>query len=586
MSLNNLQIQNSKLRHRPIPNLKDSIKSYLKFIKPFTEHRSELEDSEKKMRDFQEKGGLLLQKRLLERNKVLLSWFNDYWFENFYLSQKSPIPVNWNYYMLYDFQFKDQIDAVAKIIMCSLVMKNLIKANNLTQITNKCTSQYYLLFHSARIPTDKERDKLIYDYVENKYVIILYRNVFWMLEATLDYEKIVDQVSYITSMDLSQNRENFIGILTMDDRKRWHVNREKFIQISIKNKDFIFHLERCMLFFSLEEEASTNMSLKELDKKCWYGDGQNKYFDKVLQFIIFREGTVAMNVQRSGLDHSVCSEFAKFIKQLCEHSETLISVSEKNINYFENFSFKPVKMNYDLDDELKLRIKEVSFSVSNKTQIKTDFLLFKEFGRSIIERKGLNVNSFIQLSLIATYYRVFGKIVPSRMFICGRSFMHGCEEWVRTTTKETSNFSITMSEMKVPRDLKIKFGHDSFKTQKNNTQEVLNGKSIDAHFIGLQSVIREGEKIPQIFEDEFFKKSSQWIIDTYPLNSDFLKLASNPPYNKEGISVTHIAKKDDLHFMISSYKDIGKFIQILNEVLREMKDLFIEKERDYLRPKF
>jgi carnitine O-acetyltransferase len=245
-------------------------------------------------------------------------------------------------------------------------------------------------------------------------------------------------------------------------------------------------------------------------------------------------------------------------------------------------------LNYDLDDGLKENINKayVNFEILQK-EFKTEFMFFNEYGRELFDRRGMTIDSYLQLAILAAYYRTFGKVVPSRQFVCGRNFSFAISEWIRTTTKEAANFSVAINELKVPRDLKIKIGLDAFKQHKNNTIEVNSGKSVDTHFTGLVSVMKPDETIPPFFEDEMYSKSSLYIIDTYPIFHEFVKLSANPPPCHDGVSITYIIRKDHIQFIGSAYYDLQKYFQSLIEVLREMKDLFIEKEREfYIRPKF
>jgi hypothetical protein len=87
-----------------------------------------------------------------------------------------------------------------------------------------------------------------------------------------------------------------------------------------------------------------------------------------------------------------------------------------------------------------------------------------------------------------------------------------------------------------------------------------------------------------------FNYSKHWKLEIYPFTNDFIKTAAIAPTYENGISICYIIRKDHIQFNFIFRKEEGKiirnFMQHLTEVLREMKDLFIEKERDYLRPKF
>lgn len=596
---NNVTINKSKLKNRPVLNLKETEKNYLKFLKAYgNEFKKEIESSEIKLKDFLTNFGELLQQRLLERNKILSGSINDL-MEQDYLKQRNPLSIERNYYILFDYGFKNHIDAVAKLILCSNMLKKLIKENRLEHFSNKCPIQYFLLFNSCLSPF-LEKDKLLtFDHTENNNIIVIYNNNFWVLEETTDYDEICEQLIYITTYDVRVTDENFIGMLTTGERNKYAIVKDKFLNLSKKNKDFMQYIQESMLVLSLENISSTDMNLIDINNLCWYSNGCNRFYDKLFQFVILKDGLVSMNVKKGFIDISVCIEFSKLIYEWTSKNEVFMNnilkdkkKKENSINdnfkknYFENFSNKPHMLGYDINSEIKDSIKEFSQGfIKIKEKIKTEFLFFNDYGKEVLQQKGLNPISFIQTAVLAAYYRVYGEIVASREFTCGRNFAHGVSEWIRTTTQEAINFSIALSEIKVPRDLKVKLGFDAFKAYKQNTLDINHGKSIDLHLLSLASVTKSDEKIP-FFEDFMYKKSSNWIIDFYPVTSNLIKLCAYAPPNSEGIGLTYLIRKDQIQFVGTSYNSLGKFFEALIEVMKEMRDLFIEKERDFLRPKF
>jgi carnitine O-acetyltransferase len=590
----NLNIQKGNIKPRQYPPLKDTIKTYLKYLKALGS-KKELDAAEKLSSDFIRKEGDELQNLLINHNKLDPAWLYNYLL-NIYLSRRDPIPFKNNYYILFDFKFKDQVEAVGKLIICSFILKKLLKDitsnNNFTQVlkqfNNKCFYQMMTVFNSYRLPvTNKDELKLFS--MESDYVVILYKNVFWLIEVTMDYDKICDAVNYIISMDLSESAENFVGILSSNSRNYWAIARDKFLSVSSLNQEFLFYLERSFLLITMNDKASTDCIIKEINSMCWHNMGQNNFFDKLVTFHIMKDGLVSVNGQKDIINPTIIYDYAKLIllwtQKEKQYTRKIIKMNDTN--YFENFSFKPIKLNYLVDEDIKHKIAE-SYTNFNTiiTDFNCDFAIFNEYGKELLDLKGLSPEAFIGLAIIAAYYQTFKKVVPCRQFICGRNFAYGLIEWIRMTTKEAANFSVIVNEMKIPRDLKIKLGLDAFKQYKSSSIEALNGKSIDTHFAGLKSV-KNAEDHIQFFNDEMFKKSSQFIIDIHPVSFDYVKLSSHPPYNPEGISITYMIRKDHIQFTGTAYHDLQKYFQSLMEILREMKDLFIEKEREfYNRPKF
>jgi hypothetical protein len=49
---------------------------------------------------------------------------------------------------------------------------------------------------------------------------------------------------------------------------------------------------------------------------------------------------------------------------------------------------------------------------------------------------------------------------------------------------------------------------------------ISSGKSIDLHFVGLSTILKPGEKVTLLFNDEMYGVSSNWIVDTYSIVCD------------------------------------------------------------------
>jgi carnitine O-acetyltransferase len=572
-------MNNSKLKNkRTIPNLKETYKNYIDFIKPYSSQKKDQEESDNNFKEFMKKQGQSLQKRLQDKNNLITNWYYDQTLET---NLKAHDGLN-NNSIMFDFGFVDQIDAVSKIILSTLRLKKEMLSD---KTKNNILNELYIMFHSCRLPVLNERDKLLhFDLHDNKYFIILYKNIFWLLEAPGDYEALCDMISYITIMDLAGDRNGFVGILAIDNRNAWAQKRVTFTKYSTRNFEFMYYLERCILLFCLEEKTmGMYKSNEELVRHCWFGEGENRFSDKILQVVVLRDGYTCFNCDKV-CDMNVVIEFAKYVQNIQNEI-----VKEKPMgSYFENYPVKPIKLNYDLGGiSTKEIYEEFGAYIS---EIHFEMLLFTDFGKVAIQRKGLTINGFIQLALLAAYYRMTLAIVPSRQYVNCRFFQNGSMEFLRTTTKETANFCVALNEMKVPRDLKLRLGYDAFKAYNNNLEDIKQGKSVDVHLTGLNTVLKEGEKV-KVFEDKMFLDSVKWKIETYPFQNDFILNASVLPQFRDCISVCFIVRKDQIQFNFIYYKDdlkldLTEYMSVLQNVLKEMKDLFIEKKREVFRPKF
>lgn len=48
------------------------------------------------------------------------------------------------------------------------------------------------------------------------------------------------------------------------------------------------------------------------------------------------------------------------------------------------------------------------------------------------------------------------------------------------------------------------------------------GQGVDRHLFGLKKMLKEGEKLPEIYRDGAYGKTSHWELSTSQLSSDYI----------------------------------------------------------------
>lgn len=48
------------------------------------------------------------------------------------------------------------------------------------------------------------------------------------------------------------------------------------------------------------------------------------------------------------------------------------------------------------------------------------------------------------------------------------------------------------------------------------------GQGVDRHLFGLKKLLRKGEPVPQIYQDDAYAKTSHWELSTSQLSSPFI----------------------------------------------------------------
>lgn len=149
----------ASLPRLPVPALDDTIKRYLRSVRPLLD-----DDKYETMKELSEEFLSTIASRL-QRYLVLKSWWStnyvsDWWEQYVYLAGRTPIMVNSNYYgldLLYHVPTSRQVSRAASIVHSifkyrSLLDREKIKPIRANGLVTLCSAQYERQFNTTRIP--------------------------------------------------------------------------------------------------------------------------------------------------------------------------------------------------------------------------------------------------------------------------------------------------------------------------------------------------------------------------------------------------------------------------------------------------
>jgi len=107
-----------------------------------------------------------------------------------------------------------------------------------------------------------------------------------------------------------------------------------------------------------------------------------------------------------------------------------------------------------------------------------------------------------------------------------------------------------------------------------NAQAAGRGEGVDRHLLGLKKVLKEGESVPEIFEDAVVKRASHWVLSTSALFSKHLREYGWGEVVPDGFGVAYITGFDDyLQFTITSRAEMPNE-ELAAEISRAADDLY------------
>ncbi|TRY77592.1 hypothetical protein DNTS_024419 [Danionella cerebrum] len=445
-----------------------------------------------------------------------------------------------------------------------------------------CSSQYERMFNTSRIP-GVETDVLQH-VNESKHIAVFHNGRFfkvWMFyDGRLLMPREIEQQMERILNDTSEPQpgEELLAALTAGDRVPWAKARSQFFSQG-KNKQSLDAVEKAAFFVTLDGS-----------EQRYEEDNPVQWFDKSLNLIVFKNGTMGLNAEHSWAD-------APIVGHLWEH---VLSSDPVRLGYNEDGHCKgnphpnmpgPQRLQWQIPEECQTVINS-SLKVATTLADDVDIHIFpfKEFGKGLIKKCKTSPDGFIQIALQLAHFRDKGKFCLTYEASMTRLFREGRTETVRSCTVQTCNFVRAMMSENASTEEKLKLLKVAAEKHQDLYRLAMTGNGIDRHLFCLYLVSK------YLGEDSAFLKevlSEPWRLSTSqtPLQQvELFDLKRHPEYvtsgggfgpvADDGYGVSYIILGEDLiNFHISSKHsspetDSHRFGGNIKQAMLDILDLF------------
>uniref|UniRef100_A0A7E4VSQ6 carnitine O-palmitoyltransferase n=1 Tax=Panagrellus redivivus TaxID=6233 RepID=A0A7E4VSQ6_PANRE len=602
------------LPHLPLPSLDDTLKRHLESMKPITseaEYNELVELTEK----FRKGLGRRLQRYLVIKSWLSVNYVTDWWEEFVYLRQRSPIMINSNYYGFDTLNLhptKNQAARAANVTWAACCFRRLIERQEVSpfSIAPKtkvpfCNLQYTRMFNSCRVPGEETDSFRHWDDI--KHVAVYCRGCWFKVlihngKRLLEPAELQAAYEQILNGDLTPAPgEEQLAIFTAGERTHWAVARRKYFSNGV-NKSSLHVIERAAFVVILDDEeqhfdVQDSSKLDHFAESLLHGKGNDRWFDKSINFIITKNGRVGVNAEHSWADAAVTAHAVEYvllndlIRQGYDAEGNTIGTKETVL--------APERLKWNLDSEVQEQM-AVSRKVAQALidDVEMALLVWTEFGKGFIKKLRISPDAFLQACLQLTYFRNQNKFSLTYEASMTRLFREGRTETVRSCSDKSCDFVRAMLDPNSNREERLKLLRISAEKHQSLYRDAMTGRGVDRHLFALYVVQRYLEE-----ESPFFNKifPPTYLLSTSqtPLNQceeDAKDLSSTQrntlvsagggfgPVADRGYGVSYIvAGEDTISFHISSKKSAdntssAKFRQDLIQSLRDMRELFAQPE--------
>lgn len=567
----------------PVPDLHETCALYLKSVRPLL-NDAQYDATTKAVAEFVKPGGMghELQKRLKQRDAaVSTSWLIDWWNDYAYMAYRDPVIIYVSYFYVFrDDKFRRLPAArAASLIRGAMQFRNLVLKEQLepdmSRTTPLCMHQYKFMFNTTRVPTiPSDVTKIVKDPSTTNHVIVVRKNKFYSFDAkpggkhlsTADLEAQLRKIYFKAGSDKDATP---IGLLTTEHRDTWTKLRGELLTTSARNKKSIEMIDSAVLVVCLDDTSP--ITRVDSSRACWHGDGQNRWFDKACQLIVFDNGKAGFNGEHSMMDATPTSRMCEYIvegldKGTIEHGSPVPAASLE----------EPVALEFDVSDNIKNALVKAQANFDKLISAhEVQVVVYEGYGKELIKKLRVSPDAYAQMAIQLAYYKMKGECVATYESAQTKKYAYGRTETCRSVSVESVAWVKAMEDPYVPLKVKGELGRKAIAAQSAYMAKAVEGKGVDRHLLGLRLLLTPDEKKPAIFTDPAYASSCHWRLSTSQITSEYYDGYGWGEVVPDGWGCAYMVKDNSLQFNLASLKlGADTFRHYFHEALNEMKLAF------------
>ncbi|KAM5186375.1 carnitine O-palmitoyltransferase 1, liver isoform 1-T8 [Callospermophilus lateralis] len=597
----------TSLPRLPVPAVEDTVSRYLESVRPLMKD-GDFQRMTALAQDFAVNLGPKLQWYLKLKSWWATNYVSDWWEEYIYLRGRGPLMVNSNYYameMVYFTPTHIQAARAGNTIHAILLYRRKLDREEIKPIrllgstVPLCSAQWERLFNTARIPG--EETDTIQHVKDSRHIVVYHRGRYfkvWLYHSgrLLTPRELEQQMQRVLD-DPSEPQpgEAKLAALTAADRVPWAKCRQDYFGRG-KNKQSLDTVEKAAFFVTLDDteqgyrQEDPEASLDSYAKSLLHGKCFDRWFDKSITFIVFKNGKMGINAEHSWADAPIVGHLWEYV--MATDCFQLGYTEDGHCKGDPNPSIPcPTRLQWDIPDACQ-EVIETSLNSANLLANDVDICSFPfdAFGKGMIKKCRTSPDAFIQLALQLAHYKDMGKFCLTYEASMTRLFREGRTETVRSCTTESCNFVLAMVDPSQTVEHRLRLFKVASEKHQHLYRLAMTGAGIDRHLFCLYVVSRY-----LAVDSPFLKEvlSEPWRLSTSQTPQQQVELFDferNPEYVSsgggfgpvadDGYGVSYIIVGENfIHFHVSSKlsspeTDSHRFGKHLKQAMADIIALF------------
>ncbi|KAM7204529.1 carnitine O-acetyltransferase [Rhypophila sp. PSN 637] len=577
-----LRFQES-LPRLPVPSLEETAARYLKSLKPILS-QSELEASTKAVQEFIAPNGpgRKLQEKLVARREdpKVKNWMYEWWNEAAYLAYRDPVVPYVSYFYSHrdDRRRRDPAKRAAAITTGVLEFKKMVDQGTLEPEYMKklpiCMDSYKYMFNCSRVAAKPADYPVKFDPNEHKHILVIRKNQFFKVAHEVGGKQLntaeLEQAFRRVYELASSQRAPAVGALTSENRDIWTDARATLLAADAGNAKALELIESASFVVCLDDAAP--VTLEERAHAYWHGDGQNRWYDKPLQFIVNDNGTSGFMGEHSMMDGTPTHRLNDYVNDVIFNNKLDFSDPTVRSNLPEPQAIKFV-VNKEVQSEIDRAVKDFT-SVIGQHELAVQ--AYQGYGKGLIKKFRCSPDAYVQMIIQLAYYKMYGKNRPTYESAATRRFQLGRTETCRTVSEASVAWCKAMNDAHTDDKTRVELFRKAIDSHLEYISAASDGKGVDRHLFGLKRLLEAGQEAPALYKDPAYSYSSSWYLSTSQLSSEFFNGYGWSQVIDDGFGIAYMINENSINFNIVS-KGLGsnKMSHYLNEAAGEMRDLLI-----------
>ncbi|GAA5933788.1 hypothetical protein JCM1841_002124 [Sporobolomyces salmonicolor] len=587
------------LPHLPVPTVEETAERYLASIRPYHTPQSPTASasplptwsaSENAVKHFTQSPLVKeLQDRLVKRAEAegRESWLSEWWNETAYFGWRGPVVPGVNYFYSHkdDRSRRTGPARAAGLLRALLYFRRLVVTEQLepemARKTPLCMASYKYLFNATRLPTAPSDTAKIYDPETHNHVVVVRKNKFYEVPVVdekgewLSEKELEAMFQQVVEMAGSQADPQPLGALTAADRDVWTKAREQIIAHDASNLKSLERIESAIIVISLD--STSPVTREEKSWGLWVGDGKDRWFDKH-QLVVFENGKSGFNGEHSCMDGTPTSRLNDWLLRSLDAGKIDLGSSARPASSLP----KITPLTFSVPSSAVSAIKD-SIAAHDAVMGKHDLavLEFAGYGKDTIKTYKVSPDSYAQLVMGLAYYKMEGKVAPTYESAQTRKYRLGRTEVIRSTTSEALEWYKSMENPQRSDVERLELFRKAAAKHIKLAGEAADGRGVDRHLFGLKKLLKEGEELPALYTDPTFAQSSNWILSTSQLSSEYFDGWGYGEVVDEGYGLAYSVNNRTLRFTITSmnrdaHNNVRAFRHYLEEACNDVREV-VEK---------